>query len=160
MALDDRASYVAAALNIVRAYMLAGTPNKKPPLASFEGWSDKVRSALVWLGCADPMGSMEKARAEDPVRQCLGTLLKAWQNHIGLGAEHGLTSAKLLANSNLENALSALDPRGIKGLDATRLGRRLADHCGRPVENLKLNRYQDSTRAWVWYVEELPSEQQ
>ncbi len=52
----------------LRAYFAAGRPNGAPRLASFEGWSDTVRSALIWLGKADPVASMELARAEDPER--------------------------------------------------------------------------------------------
>ena len=53
--LADRGKYVAAALTICRAYAIAGRPDKKTPLASFGGWSDTVRSALMWLGEADPV---------------------------------------------------------------------------------------------------------
>jgi hypothetical protein len=47
--LDDRGTYIAACLTICRAYIVAGRPRLLPRLASFEGWSDTVRSALVWL---------------------------------------------------------------------------------------------------------------
>ena len=40
-------------LTICRAYFVAGRPEKVPRLASFEGWSDTVRSALIWLGKED-----------------------------------------------------------------------------------------------------------
>ncbi len=51
----DRGRYVAAALTIARAYAAASRPNPAPRLASFEAWSDTIRSALIWLGCADPV---------------------------------------------------------------------------------------------------------
>ena len=44
-------------------------PNALQPIASFADWSNLVRSALVWLGCADPADSMEAAREDDP-RAC------------------------------------------------------------------------------------------
>ena len=66
--LENRGAYIAACLTICRAYIAAGRPNRAPRLASFEGWSDTVRSALIWLGKADPVTSMELARAEDPER--------------------------------------------------------------------------------------------
>jgi putative DNA primase/helicase len=50
--LENRGAYIAAALIICRAYFVAGQPNKAKRLASFEGWSDIVRSALIWLGRA------------------------------------------------------------------------------------------------------------
>src|SRR5262249_24846685 len=64
--LADRGRYVAACLTIVRAYLKAGCPGELPALASFGDWSRLVRSALVWLGQADPLLTMELARAEDP----------------------------------------------------------------------------------------------
>jgi hypothetical protein len=50
----NRGRYIAACLTICRAYRLAGSPDRLPPLASFEGWSNCVRSALCWLGRTDP----------------------------------------------------------------------------------------------------------
>jgi hypothetical protein len=47
--LADRGAYVAAALTVCRAYIVAGRPDRANPIASFEGWSDTVRSALMWL---------------------------------------------------------------------------------------------------------------
>jgi hypothetical protein len=38
---------------MVRAYIVAGMPDKVRRLASFEGWSDHVASMLFWLGGAD-----------------------------------------------------------------------------------------------------------
>ena len=62
--IGDRGTYVAACLTIVRAYLLAGCPGKLPQLASFGAWSDLVRSALVWLGCADPAQSIQRSPAQ------------------------------------------------------------------------------------------------
>jgi hypothetical protein len=84
--LGDRGKYVAACLTICRAYFVAGRPNLAPKLASFEGWSDCVRSALIWLGKADPVKSMEITRAEDPERAELSEMLTAWGNAIGVGS--------------------------------------------------------------------------
>jgi hypothetical protein len=39
--------------------IVAGRPNRADRLASFEGWSDLVRSAVVWLGKAHCVDSME-----------------------------------------------------------------------------------------------------
>jgi putative DNA primase/helicase len=76
--LADRGKYVSACLIIVRAYILAGSPGKMSAIASFEGWSDLVRSALVWLGCADPALSMEAAREDDPELSELREVLSVW----------------------------------------------------------------------------------
>jgi hypothetical protein len=76
--LADRGAYIAAALTVCRAYIVASRPHLAPRLASFEGWSDTVRSAFIWLGKHDPISSMGASRAEDPERTPLRALLTAW----------------------------------------------------------------------------------
>jgi len=65
---------------------VAGRPGVLPRLTSFEAWSDTVRSALVWLGKADPLDRMEEIRADDPERDLLGQVLRAWAKDFGVGA--------------------------------------------------------------------------
>lgn len=84
--LKDRGRYVSACLIIVRAYIAAGRPNTLPKLASFEDWSNLVRSALVWLGCADPLDSMEAARNDDPELAELREVLTLWNGALGTDA--------------------------------------------------------------------------
>jgi putative DNA primase/helicase len=78
--LSNRGRYIAAALTIPRYYIAAGMPNRLPPLASYGQWSDLVRSALVHLGLADPVKTMETLRAEDPGRQHRGEIFATWAN--------------------------------------------------------------------------------
>jgi putative DNA primase/helicase len=90
----DRGAYIAACLTIARAYIAAGKPNRLPPLASYEAWSDLVRSPLVWLGFADPVSSMVAARAADPIRQERARAFTAWRDEIGLDRDH--TAAEII----------------------------------------------------------------
>jgi hypothetical protein len=83
--LENRGVYIAACLILCRAYIVAGRPGLLPRLASFEGWSDIVRSALVWLGQADCVASMETTRAEDPQRAALSDVLTTWGKAITVG---------------------------------------------------------------------------
>jgi putative DNA primase/helicase len=80
----NRGRYVAAALTIVRAYLEAKSPDRLPQLASFEAWSDRVRSALAWLGKADPVATIERARGRDPTRHDRGAIRFAWESEIGV----------------------------------------------------------------------------
>ena len=80
--LNDRARYVGAVLTIVLAHVQAGFPGQCTPLASFEDWSKYVRSALIWLGCADPCISMEDAREDDPELGELRELIEAWKQEM------------------------------------------------------------------------------
>jgi hypothetical protein len=92
--INDRGTYVAACLTIVRAYLRAGCPGKLPQLASFAGWSDLVRSALVWLGQADPVQSMQEARRSDPVLDTLRQVVDAWRSCFG---DEGQTARQVAA---------------------------------------------------------------
>jgi hypothetical protein len=82
----DRGRYAVAALTMLRAYILAGRPIKQQPLGGFEGWSDLVRNTLLWLGEADPVETIESARAEDPERQQLEAVIAQWHAVLGNGA--------------------------------------------------------------------------
>jgi RepB DNA-primase from phage plasmid len=113
MVLADRGKYIAAVLTICRAYFVAGRPDKAPRLASFEGWSDTVRSALIWLGKADPVKSMESARAEDPESTELGNMLEGWATVIGIGSGSRLKLAGAISkgmNTTRPDGMSELEP--------------------------------------------------
>lgn len=79
----DRGVYVAAVLTILRAHIAAGRPKQCDPLGSFTEWSDLVRSSLLWLGCADPVATMEAARARDPRLDDLQAVISQWDKIIG-----------------------------------------------------------------------------
>jgi putative DNA primase/helicase len=66
LAKERRPQLVAAVLTVLRAYHVAGKPDKPAPLGSFGDWSDLVRGALMWLGEADPVDTMAEVRAADP----------------------------------------------------------------------------------------------
>ena len=94
-----RGSYMAACLTIARAYIVGGRPGRLPPLASYEAWSDLVRSALVWLGFADPVATIAAARAADPVRHDPARIFAAWRDDLGI--DRDLTAAEIAATTAL-----------------------------------------------------------
>jgi hypothetical protein len=52
---ENRPRLLRAALTILVAYHVAGRPHAKlKPWGSFEGWSELVRQAIVWVGLPDP----------------------------------------------------------------------------------------------------------
>jgi putative DNA primase/helicase len=160
--LANRGRYIAAALTISSAYMAAGCPGDLPALASFDAWSRVVRSALVWLGRADPIETMEAARAEDPVIASLRSLYAAW--YAATGSTSRTTGAmKELAEElnpfgnrcqpDLHRALCdvAEDRRG--AIDTRKLGQFLGRHKGRIVDGLKLQDFDDNhTKQKVWSI--------
>lgn len=156
--LADRGKYVAACLTIVRAYMAAGSPPQKlKPLASFEVWSDRVRSALVWLGYADPCITMQRARRDDPERQQLGQFMSAFEAEIGIGAQHAISTADMAelhvggsTNRPCPKMREALAPfvRGAL-INNLLLGRWLGKHKGRVVNDIILmNKILDGSPIW------------
>ncbi len=82
--LADRGAYVAAALTVIRAYRVAGSPTVCGPLGSYEDWSEMVRAPLIWLGQADPAESMDTAREEDPELSAIRELFGHWRENLTL----------------------------------------------------------------------------
>jgi putative DNA primase/helicase len=76
---EHRGELVAAALTVMRAYVVAGRPDQKMPvLGSFEEWSSMVRAPLVWLGEADPVATQKAVMIEDPQREIVLSVLRPW----------------------------------------------------------------------------------
>ena len=148
----DRGKYIAAALTIMRAYVVAGFPGKLKPLGSFEDWSNHVRSALVWLGEADPVDTMDDARENDPVLSNIRAVMNAWAEVV---SDHEqVTASKLVtyatttvqstfggpveyAHEALREALLTVASAG--GTISTRsLGKWMRTHAGRVVDGMRI----------------------
>jgi Bifunctional DNA primase/polymerase, N-terminal len=165
MVLTDRGKYVAACLTICRAYVAAGSPHKVARLASFEGWSDTVRSALMWLDQADPVESFEAARAEDPDRVLLLTVMLAWKDAIGIGIRRTVAQVITLADYSQSGSFEYPDLRdglvaasGKKSgqdVDLSGLGVWLRGRKGRIVEGMRLANEKSKGHAAQWWLEEV-----
>jgi hypothetical protein len=174
--LNDRGKYIAAALTICRAYIAAGKPGCAPRLGSFEGWSDTVRSALIWLGRADPVKSMENAREEDPERIELISMMEGWSEAIGvgIGARVRLGPALLVGGeTDREYDGAPLEPKhpefyaalqamalritGRRGQmpDAPMLGNYLRKVKGRVVNGKRFANRPDEKKGAEWWIEEV-----
>jgi putative DNA primase/helicase len=160
--LANRGQYVAAALTIARAYIVAGRPNLLPPLASFEQWSAIVRSAITWLGYTDPCESMARARADDPVTSALSGLLTMWfdavqdvphstsaiRNQASLSGPHGD-----LVYGGLKDALLEVADDGRGAVNSLKLAKYLKRYEGRIISGLKIASGEDShAKQKVWRV--------
>jgi putative DNA primase/helicase len=159
----DRGAYVAAALTIARSYAIAGYPGVLTPLASFEDWSRLVRSALVWLGCPDPVETMEKAREEDPVTSALTGLFTSWHAIIGSHPKpvgEIIATAELpepygnVARSLFRQALSDIATDKFGKISSVALGRHLGRYNGRIVGGLKLVSFKDTHSKQNWWMVE------
>ena len=94
LARADRPKYVAAALTVVRAYLVAGAPTVCGPLGSYTDWSRMARSPLVWLGEPDPVLSMDGAREEDPVLTKIREFFDLWPIYLRLDCPY--TTARII----------------------------------------------------------------
>jgi len=92
--LADRGAYVAAVLTIIRAYRAAGAPKVCSPIGSYGMWSDTVRAPLIWIGEADPVESMETARAEDPELSAIRELFSHWRENLAMVS--GYTAVEII----------------------------------------------------------------
>lgn len=108
----NRPRLLPAALSILAAYHQAGRP--RLPLqsfGSFEGWSNLVRQALVWVGLPDPCLSRQRLveQADNSV-EALSALVSAWLAHFGEGAETVLSRlvAELYATEASPLSVTAL----------------------------------------------------
>jgi hypothetical protein len=149
---DRRGEYVAAALTILLAYHIAGRPFQVAPLGSFADWSNWVRSALIWLGCADPCDTMEKVRKADPQMALIKHVMGQWIKVIGdkkvttsdLGAvaeemedAASVSSAtKKYKHPEFREALLSVAGEGGR-INGRRLGRWLSAQQGRVVAGYK-----------------------
>jgi putative DNA primase/helicase len=160
--LADRGRYIAAILIIVRAYLVASCPNLLRPLASFSDWSRLVRSALVWLGCTDPVKTMEAARDDDPLRGNLRTLVAAWLATIGPDNPKSvgdLINASKRTNDPaiaLHRALLAIArARDHDSIDPPKLGRWLGRNKGRVVDGSKIVAVPDKhSKQSLWALQD------
>jgi putative DNA primase/helicase len=172
--LADRGKYIAAALTICRAYIVAGQPNPAPKLASFEGWSDTVRSALIWLGQADVVESMKSAREEDPERVELSEMMDAWERVFGFNYSNRFRLSDVIVKGTAmekPDHLAPLEPvhpdlyaameaiafrdtgkRGQKP-DARLLGNYLRKFKGKIVNGKRFAMKPDDKRGAEWWVE-------
>ena len=179
--LSDRGKYIAAALTVCRAYIVAGRPDVVTPrLASFEVWSDTVRSALVWLGQEDPIKSMESAKAEDPERTELMDMQEAWQSALGVGSGGRVKlSAVLVKGAALSNKAdgSGTEPMfpllhaaleevyfrstGRRGHqpDAKMLGKWLQRFKGRIIDNRRFMQLPSPKHGSEWWLEATDNQQ-
>ncbi|MCB9914839.1 MAG: hypothetical protein H6828_06770 [Planctomycetes bacterium] len=156
---ENRGALVAAGLTVLRAYHVAGRPRQKlKPFGRFERWSDWVRSALVWLGEADPCAGRVRIDQVDPVREQLVEFLHAWREAFGdtaMSAAQALEHAEQ-NDTDVGHRLGAALRGACDGqerADARRLGMWLQRHAGRIEDGLKIVRAGDKQGTALWRVD-------
>jgi hypothetical protein len=161
-AMDRRADLVVAALTILRAFHVAAHPLKPDPLGSFEKWSDVIRGAIMWLGAADPVESMNQLRKTDPVLEAIRAVMGQWQLVIGTSTTQSVTTAAIIKqaiqmhsggegfiNPDFRDALMTVAGRDGM-LNAKVLGNWLQAQQDRIVDGLQFVRMGDRQGVAVW----------
>ena len=130
----NRCELVTAALTVLRAYHVAGRPNRVPPLDSFREWSKTVREPLLWLDAGDPVKTMERTRKTDPVLRSLRGVMRAWFEAFTVSpATARMAAAEADSRPALHDALMAVVGRAGK-VDGRMFGNWLAKHSDRVVD--------------------------
>ncbi|TXM99217.1 hypothetical protein FV222_13345 [Methylobacterium sp. WL103] len=149
--LADRGAYVAAVMIIARAYRAAGMPKVCGPIGSYGEWSDMVRAPLIWLGCADPVASMDTARKGDPELSAIGELFTHWREHLSLSESYTTRVIIKIAASGPDAAEFQdllFRQAGAGGAVSTRrLGKWLSRISGRLVNGAKLEMQADTSHG-------------
>ena len=138
---NNRARLVVAGLTVLRAYEVAGRPDQKlPEYGSFEEWSQRVRSALVWLGEADPCLTRARFKESDPEREALGAVLAAL-----LPISDGAWKKCKDVVNGFDTASAVDDAMNGAGISCNpkALGIYLSRHNGRTVDGLRLDTAKD-----------------
>ena len=153
----NRGDYIAAAITIVRAWHVAGRPDRLPVMAGFGRWSDWVRSSLFWLSGVDICDCIERLREEDGQLQGFRAVLAAWFDVFG---SEPVTVRELVREAEQENRNelheALLNVAGRRGdLDNARLGRWLTAHQDQAVGGLALRTagMDSHTKTMRWRVE-------
>jgi hypothetical protein len=156
----DRGTYIAAALTLCRAFKLSGEPPEMR-LASFEQWSDTVRSAIRWAGGGDAVRTMATIAEDDPARERHAAVLIAWEKVFGsdevsvaeiIKRATGRDQIGELQEVELHDALMAVAASRGGTLDTRRLGYWLRQHRDKVLSRRVLRRsaaeHHDTLTRW------------
>ncbi len=155
---QQREKYVSCALTIIRAWIVAGRIKSEcRTVASYGTWSDLCRQPLLWLGLPDPAQSLFNSIMDDPDRELLGRLLKAWQDSCG-NAPARIAAFVMAAGENEfddDDILKEIAGDKHGTINNTRLGRWIRRNEGKVVNGLRFARANASTNTVMWRVEEV-----
>jgi hypothetical protein len=151
-----RGALVVAGLTVLRAYHVAGRPDLSLTVfGRFEEWSDWVRSALVWLGEADPCETRKRIESTDPVRDQLTAVLTALQQQFGtsLFVVHDVL-AQAQKSPALRDSIAPITALASPGQSAAQcLGLYFQRIDRRPESGLRLVRGNTRGGVATWRVE-------
>lgn len=142
----DRPRHVLAALTVLRAYILAGLPERPKSFGSFEMWSDLVRGSLLWLGLGDPVTTQVKLMDDDLPKQRFAYLLEKWQAcgpSLYEATTQDISKAIMVSDAGeahraFADAIKEVAESKDGNLDMRLFGKYLEDNAGRIVEGRRI----------------------
>jgi hypothetical protein len=148
--LVERPRLLSAALTILVGYIRAGRPDMGlPAWGSFEGWTDLVRSAVVWAGMPDPGLSRATLRGDpSPELAAVRTVITRWPTVTGgLPTTIGNLRDAVFPRDAHGRPMSPTDPEMAEalqllspGLHPKRIGEILGKYCNRTFDGRRLVR--------------------
>ena len=127
----------------------------------FDDWTRVVRGALVWLGKADPVESLDIGREEDPVRNAQEAFIEALYDVDVHSDAKALTIAQMsetlvhVSHKALKEALQEyIDLKGV--LNARKLGQWFAKFKGRMFGRKRLMSAPAGKGILKWFIGEVP----
>lgn len=167
---DNRPALLSAALTILRAYCLAGRPAQHlKPWGSFEGWSDLVRQAVVWIGEPDPGDTREELAASSnhhagTIRALIdfwppgddrtaSELLKLIDETESYDSASGFSGEHFKYERFREAVIEFCDSKNGKLPGARVLGNRLKKIRGKVVGKNSINCKPNRDDVMVWFVQ-------
>lgn len=160
-----RGELVAAALTVLRAYVVAGRPGSVDltPFERFEHWSATVRGALVWLGAADSCETRYAISVGDSAGEELAELIEDWAVDIGVGVVVRAADVASKAHreassgSGCDGLLQALEAACPRGVSPRSLGWYLKKKRGRITAGRRIVATGEGRLSLTWRLEEVGS---
>lgn len=160
---ENRPRLAVAALTILRAYFVAGSPQQQGGAwGSFDAWSALIRGSLVWAGLADPLTTRETAKADDTsgavVRGLVGGLLEIDEHGDGMTVREIVNELNAAGNEERfptlrETVAEIATSRG--AMDHKRLGYALRKYRGRICNGFRLSGTPGHGGVLKWSAERL-----
>ncbi len=157
----DRLKYVAAALTIVRAWLLAQPPKIGcASLAGYVEWSAWCRQPLLWLDQVDPATRVFQGLKNDPAQLLLGRVMQGWIEKHGSSPKLVRDVVKTARSTEEGDFYEALVDAtgGTEPINVRRLGHWLSRNEGKVVGSNRLCRAPKTRNVESWHVlESVPS---
>jgi hypothetical protein len=145
-----RGRLVAAALTILRAYVVAGRPDQSLTPMDYTAWCGLVRNAIHWAIGIDPCQTRRQLVANDEEANKRKALVEGWESLCGdrkLTIAQALSEIDMPGNGTLREVFIGWSKDG-KLPSAMTVGKQLSKLRGRPVGGKCLDKTSSAVAEW------------